>query len=169
VQIVDDFRRNYLCLKRSVHWHHISDYPCDVLAPFTGSPSLSICPNCRVLCSSCCALWVQFNVCRNMELWPCIKVCRFVWVWNLVSHIKRRTYTEYVQELGTEENIGSYKGCFDRTLHSMYSPSPNNSLRIRKSSRVRLVGHAAGMEPLKMHAKCCQITWSVGLHRSQSQ
>jgi len=34
---------------------------------------------------------------------------------------------------------------------------------------VRLVDHAAGMEPLKMHAKCCQVTWRVGLDQHQSQ
>ena len=69
---------------------------------------------------------------RNVEVWPCIEVCHFVWVWNLVSHMKGRTYMECVQERGTEENIGSYKGSYGRTLHIVCFSSPG-SLRVRKS------------------------------------
>jgi hypothetical protein len=82
--------------------------------------------------------------------------------------MKGRTYTECVQERVTEENIGSYKGGSGRALQIVYSSSPD-SLRLRKSSRVRLVDHIAGMEPLKMHAKCCQVTCSVGLDQHHCQ
>jgi hypothetical protein len=40
----------------------------------------------------------------------------FVLVWNLVSDIKGRTYTEGVWEQGVEENIWTKEGWSDRRL-----------------------------------------------------
>jgi hypothetical protein len=49
------------------------------------------------------------NVCRlknlKIKIYKTIILCYFVWVWNLVSHMKERTQTKGISEQGAEKNI----------------------------------------------------------------
>lgn len=72
----------------------------------------------------------------------------FVWVGNLVSHIKRRTQTEDVQEREIfgpkgEEVTGAWRMLHNEELCILYCPP--NSVGVIKQRRMRLLSHMACM------------------------